>query len=157
MLTVRAKAYKKEWTDKWRKTDVGIQYWKNHYRKPHVIQRIKKYKKTEFFKIGVLLANARKRAKVFGIPFSIGRDDIKIPKFCPIFGVELIWGDGQPKFNSPSLDRIDPLRGYVQGNVSVISWRANTIKNNGTAEEHRLISEYISMFGLGDVNVQDLA
>lgn len=31
---------------------------------------------------------------------------------------------------SPSLDRLIPERGYVPGNVAVISWRANTIKSN---------------------------
>ena len=37
--------------------------------------------------------------------------------------------------DSPSLDRIFPESGYTKGNVRVISWRANWIKNNSTIEE----------------------
>jgi hypothetical protein len=39
------------------------------------------------------------------------------------------------KNHSPSLDRIFPELGYTKGNVRVISWRANWIKNNSTIEE----------------------
>jgi hypothetical protein len=31
----------------------------------------------------------------------------------------------------------------VKGNVEVMSWRANRIKNNGTPEEHRKIANYL--------------
>ncbi len=34
-----------------------------------------------------------------------------------------------------SLDRIDNSKGYIPGNVAVISWRANLIKNSSTLEE----------------------
>jgi hypothetical protein len=44
---------------------------------------------------------------------------------------------------SPSLDKINPELGYVPGNVAIISYRANRIKNNGTAEEHRLIADWM--------------
>lgn len=36
---------------------------------------------------------------------------------------------------SPSLDRVDNTRGYVPGNVLVISWKANQIKSNATLAE----------------------
>jgi hypothetical protein len=41
------------------------------------------------------------------------------------------------------LDRIDNNEGYVKGNVAVISFRANTLKNNATAEELRAIADYM--------------
>lgn len=34
--------------------------------------------------------------------------------------------------NAPSLDRIRPALGYVPGNVRVISYKANRLRNNGT-------------------------
>ena len=36
---------------------------------------------------------------------------------------------------SPSLDRIDSTKGYVPGNVWVISNKANRMKSNAAAEE----------------------
>lgn len=40
---------------------------------------------------------------------------------------------------SPSLDRLDSSKGYVKGNVRVISKRANQLKNNATVEEMRMV------------------
>ena len=48
------------------------------------------------------------------------------------------------RWNSPSIDRIDPEGGYVPGNVVVISWRANQLKLDGNAHELRLIAEWVS-------------
>lgn len=41
--------------------------------------------------------------------------------------------------NSPSLDKINPIKGYVKGNVRVISQRANWLKNDATYEEMETI------------------
>jgi hypothetical protein len=62
---------------------------------------------------------------------------------CPVFGLELDWFAEARKENSPSFDRVDPKLGYIKGNVQIISARANRIKNDGTAEEHRLIAAYM--------------
>ena len=45
--------------------------------------------------------------------------------------------------NFPSLDRIDNSKGYVPGNIAVISMRANMIKNNATLAELKAIVAYI--------------
>lgn len=57
-----------------------------------------------------------------------------LPTVCPLLGVELCY-NGPLSAVSPSLDRKDSSKGYVPGNVWVISHRANVIKNNATAEE----------------------
>jgi hypothetical protein len=92
------------------------------------------------------LAFIRKKnaARQRGIEFSIGPDDLEWPTHCPVLGVELDWLAGGHSPNSPSFDRIDSTKGYIPGNVAIISWRANRIKNDGTAEEHRKIFEWLA-------------
>lgn len=93
----------------------------------------------------MMLRNARNRAKRFGLKFDLTRDDLVIPKRCPVLGIPLRVGRGRNSHtdNSPSLDRVIPRKGYVRGNVIVISWRANRIKNNGTTEELMRIAVFL--------------
>lgn len=86
--------------------------------------------------------NARSRAKRRGLEFTISESDISVPTQCPVLGIEIKVGQGNPTDNSPTLDRIDTSRGYVPGNVSVISYRANRIKNDSTPEELRLLADH---------------
>lgn len=65
-----------------------------------------------------------------GTPFDLTTSDICIPDRCPVLGIPLEIGSKQRTDNSPSLDRHIPHVGYVRGNVEVISWRANRLKNN---------------------------
>jgi len=87
---------------------------------------------------------ARQRATTKGIEFDLTVNDIKIPEHCPALGLKLQPVHGKAcRDSSPSLDRIDNSKGYVKGNIAVISFRANTLKNNATAEELRAIADYI--------------
>jgi hypothetical protein len=63
-----------------------------------------------------------------------------------LLGIELDYFAERTQENSPSFDRVDSSKGYVKGNVIVCSWRANRIKNDGTAEEHRKIYEFLSKY-----------
>lgn len=77
----------------------------------------------------VLLKSARVRAARKGIAFDLEIGDITIPAVCPILGIAIASSRGV-KPCSPSIDRIDPKKGYVKGNVRVISHRANALKSN---------------------------
>jgi hypothetical protein len=84
---------------------------------------------------------AKKRATANNIPFNITPEDIIVPPVCPVFGTEFKIGSGSIDPRAPSLDRIFPEKGYVKGNIAVISHRANTLKGNASAEEiHKLAS-----------------
>lgn len=72
------------------------------------------------------------RAKKRGLEFNISVVDIVIPNVCPIRLTPFVFNEGHVQDNSPSIDRIDNDRGYVKGNVRVISYRANAMKNNCT-------------------------
>lgn len=74
-------------------------------------------------------------------------ENLNIPDYCPILKIKLNY-DGMDCYrtrgdDSPSIDRIDPTKGYTKDNIHIISWRANRIKNDGTPEEHRKIADYI--------------
>ena len=82
-----------------------------------------------------LLHNAEYRAKTRGFEFNITIDDIVIPEFCPLLGISIFTGNKENYNNSPSLDRVDNTKGYIKGNVKVISTLANNMKNSGTIEQ----------------------
>lgn len=89
-----------------------------------------------------LLASARHRAKCRGIPFDLVIADISIPLLCPVLGIPLSKVGEKPGDSSPSLDRIDNSKGYVRGNVVVVSWRANRLKSDGSPSELARIAEF---------------
>lgn len=65
------------------------------------------------------------------------------PERCPVFGFPLKSGKGAYRFNAPSADRIDPSKGYVRGNIQVISMKANTMKQNASTEELRQFALWV--------------
>jgi hypothetical protein len=82
-----------------------------------------------------MLDRSRSRAKRKGFEHNIDINDIIIPDVCPLLNIPLFQGTDNVCPNSPTLDRIDSNKGYVKGNVWVISYKANTIKSNATVEE----------------------
>ena len=103
-------------------------------RKGEIQEAQREYRRT--YANAVMWRSARLRALRKGLEFTIEKDDIVVPDRCPLLDVPLVNGNGiKNRADSPSLDRIDPSKGYVKGNVWVISNRANQIKNDATAEE----------------------
>lgn len=86
----------------------------------------------------LMLAWAKSRARLLGLPFDLSESDIVIPERCPVFGTAFGEGDA-----APSLDRIVPRLGYVQGNVAVVSKRANTLKGDATIEEFEALVRFL--------------
>jgi hypothetical protein len=88
-----------------------------------------------------LLKQMRNRAKELNLEFNLEILDIIIPKKCPILGIELSLQDGFSKDNSPSVDRINNKKGYIKGNIIIISQRANSIKGDATLHELFLLAD----------------
>jgi uncharacterized protein YeeX (DUF496 family) len=97
-----------------------------------------------------LVLGARERAKKSGIDFAITHEDVIIPEYCPVLGIKIT--NKKDRDTSPSLDRIDNSKGYIKGNIAVISTRANLIKNYGSAAEHRMIADWMDKVLKGSVN-----
>lgn len=90
-----------------------------------------------------MISNVRRHARDRGIEFSIEPADIKVVDVCPVRGITLAHDNPRPSDNSASLDRTDNAKGYIPGNVAIISRRANSVKRDGTAEEHQAIADYM--------------
>ena len=88
-----------------------------------------------------LLHYAYRNAKRRGETSNLTVDDITIPDFCPVLGIKLRQGSGHTEDWSPSVDRIDPTKGYVKGNIWIISHKANRMKSNATLEEIGMLYE----------------
>jgi hypothetical protein len=90
-----------------------------------------------------ILRGAKGRAKVRNLEFNLEINDILIPEYCPILGVKLTVGviSHKDKFG-PSLDRIDNTKGYIKGNIMIISKRANAMKNDASLEELKAFAKY---------------
>ncbi len=83
----------------------------------------------------VLFARIKKKCQRTGRECTITASDIIVPEYCPVDGSKLDRFGGRFAANLPSPDRIDSSKGYVLGNVRVISWRMNNLKNDATLPE----------------------
>lgn len=97
---------------------------------------------------GAMWSSAKARASKQGIEFSITREDIRQvwTDTCPVFGYELRQNqDGTHGHvrESWSLDRIDNSKGYVPGNIQILSYRANSMKSDATPEELLQLADWI--------------
>lgn len=106
-------------------------YYPEYYRKNH-----------ESIQLYNMWNNCKRRAQRKGIPCTITIDDISIPDKCPILDIPLVRGVGVVCANSPSIDQIEVGKGYVLGNIQVISSLANRMKNSGTLEQCVALGEW---------------
>lgn len=90
-----------------------------------------------------MLVTAKHRAKKRGLSFNLTLADIGVmPLICPALGIPL--GSQHGRDNRPEIDRLIPSKGYVRGNVAIISARANRIKNDGTLDDLTKITKWLS-------------
>jgi hypothetical protein len=73
---------------------------------------------------------------------------IEYPKVCSKWGIELDWGMNGLQWNSPSLDRIDPTKGYIPGNVILVCNSYNSAKSNCPPDEWDVIEKKMARFVL---------
>jgi bacterioferritin-associated ferredoxin len=91
---------------------------------------------------------ARSRAKKDNIPFDLTIEYLHAiaTENCPVTNKPMDWDkEESSSLNRPSLDKIIPELGYVQGNVAIISYRMNTKKNNLLEAELIQLLQYIQL------------
>lgn len=94
-----------------------------------------------------MIRTSKHRAKKVGLDFNIDAADIVIPSVSPVLGIPLLIASKMGGSDaSPSIDRIDNNKGYIKGNVRVISNRANKLKSNATVVELELILQDLKRY-----------
>ena len=92
-----------------------------------------------------LLRRLKHAANGKGIPFDLDASDFgSLPTHCPVLGIPIVFPAPLHTHGLPSFDRIDPSKGYIKGNVKIISWRANRLKVDcASPAELRAVADYI--------------
>lgn len=115
------KSVRKKYRDLWYKTEKGRKY--------------------------TMWQAAKLRAKRKGITFSLAISDIQIPAICPLLQIPINLEKFGIRYDSPSLDRKNPRKGYTPENTWVISSRANILKNNATMNELETLTRNLKKCG----------
>lgn len=99
------------------------------------------------YRLQMLLNASKQRAAVKKLEHTLTLEQLKsiYPKDnkCPVFGIELKFGNAGFRENSPSIDKIDPKKGYTLDNVQIISWRANRLKTDASINELEMLLAFM--------------
>lgn len=133
--------YQKEYRSRPGQAQKKAAYGKAYRSRPQYPEQIREYRVRSICKH--LHRGARLRARDKGLAFDLDETDIVVPPVCPVLGITLqpgrvTWSDA-----SPTVDRVRPEKGYVKGNVQVISWRANRLKSDATLEDLEKVCAYV--------------
>lgn len=95
----------------------------------------------------ILWHAAKRRSLRDGTPFTISKEDIPdIPQICPIALIPIHFREdnGQgPCDNSPSLDQIVAGKGYIPGNIRIVSHKGNRWKSDMTIVDVQRLLGYM--------------
>lgn len=94
-----------------------------------------------------LVKMARQRARLFKVPFSLKISDVLWQLelgVCAVTGIAFESGRGRGTGNphpfTPSLDRIEPKKGYTPDNVQVVIWAYNAMRGTWGDEVLRQVA-----------------
>lgn len=113
---------KKEYNKNWKKNN------RQKVNKAAIARRLKDPLK-------FMLASIKSRSKKLGIDFDLTLDWIKehsVGKKCPMTGAPFVMDFSNSDPYKPSVDKIDPTKGYTQDNCRVVSWIYNRTKGTWT-------------------------
>ncbi len=85
--------------------------------------------------LSVKRAKCRRAGILWDLSFEHVQRIFPAPLICPVFKKPMEWADSPGHADSPSLDRIIPERGYIEGNVAWISNKANRLKGDASLSE----------------------
>jgi len=99
------------------------------------------------YRLQMLLNASKQRAVLKNIEHTLTLEQLKAiypaDNKCPVFGTELQFGNAGFREHSPSIDKIDPNKGYTLDNVQIISWRANRLKADASINELEMLLAFM--------------
>ena len=93
---------------------------------------------------------AKDRAKKYNYEFNLEEEDIIIPELCPLLEVPFVLGEKGDYAYTPTIDRIDNSKGYTKDNISIITMKANSMKNSASFEELQKFCTNILRYSLNN-------
>jgi len=100
------------------------------------------------FRATMIWRGARTRARHKGLDFSVELSTVisgVLTGECAITGIPFDFSRQSRHSNSfsPSIDRIDSKKGYIEGNVQIVCWIYNRAKSAGTHDDVLRLAEAI--------------
>lgn len=141
-------------------SDSNVNYLRNRAALPP--NWIKRKYETEYDKVrGYMIRNVKYSANRRNLEFNLDFSDLELPEHCPLLNIKLEYaneGDSN-SYNHATVDRIDNSKGYIKGNVIVVSRLANNMKNEASFDQlllfytniSRLIDIYKTQGALGNI------
>ena len=144
-MTEEGRELKKEQNRQWRANMTEERKQQRYKRNRQWFANMTEEQKEQYSKRTAVSA-AKARSRKHGLPFNLTFDYINEiwpdGNKCPVFGVPMV--RGQTELDArPNLDRIEPSKGYVMGNVRVMSGLANRIKTNATPAQVLAVGQYL--------------
>ena len=77
--------------------------------------------------------------------WSVTMEDIPWTLKCPVTGLELCWNNAEDKrqASSPTFIRLDLSKGFVPGNVGLVSYQAHVMRKSGKISDYVKINRWI--------------
>jgi len=140
------KSYYKKNENKIKQNICNNNYNINKKRKEYIKNNIEEY----------LLYVAKNRAKRNEIGFNLISEDVKLPNdnVCPLLNIKMKVNNGCAKYNSFTLDKLDPFGSYSKNNILVISRKANASKSNSTIEEYETLVNNLENILNGNIKIE---
>lgn len=120
---------------------------RKRYQENHCLRAKKRYHATRaWFPWLNSLRGSKQRAKRLGIPFELTKAwaTERWTGRCEVTNIPFVLSTARnPYLFSPSLDRIDPIKGYTCSNCRFVLHAVNALKGQGTNEQMLLIAKAI--------------